>query len=134
MTNRTLLKMNDTGIPQEDAREMVGKGWQGLIDICFALLCEGEFVTDVKEKFGELRIEYSGSRIEEEMDLICKWSTQICEICGKRGKIIDTNGWLQTRCEEHSTKKRIWNFTPTVINYRGRIIDAYYCKRICGNE
>ena len=127
------LKMSDTGIPQEDARKMVGKGWQGLIDICYSLLREGEFVTDVKEKFGELRIEYSDIRIEEEMDLITKWSTQICEICGKKGRLKETNGWLKTRCEEHA-KNGEWEFDPIVISYRGRFIDAYYCKRSCVNE
>ena len=57
----------------------------------------------VKEKFGSLRFYMSGGT-EEMCQLIENaenLSEEICEECGKKGKIgEDCGGWLMTRCDD----------------------------------
>lgn len=56
----------------------------------------------IKEKFGGLRIYYSGGddyisgtiRMAEEM------SYKICEVCGQKGQP-NKNGWISTLCDIH---------------------------------
>jgi len=93
-----------------------GDGWYNLLDN----LCETiqryitanhkpqvEF-TQVKEKFGTLRIYTDGSD-----DLVhgMIWfaehlSGTICDVCGKPGEC-NTNGWIACRCKKH--KDSAWN-------------------------
>lgn len=60
-------------------------------------------VTQVKEKFGELRFYYSGGDkyIEGLSSYMHQASKKICEICGKEGKLY-SSGWLKTLCVEHA--------------------------------
>ena len=59
-------------------------------------------ITQVKEKYGELRI-YTSSYADEIEDIIqeaTEKSVTICERCGKEGKRVQVKGWLMTRCDE----------------------------------
>ncbi|MCL2185988.1 MAG: hypothetical protein FWB86_09085 [Treponema sp.] len=65
-------------------------------------------ITQVKEKFGGLRI-YLSSMPDYLQKMICKAeaeSEHICEFCGARGKNIKINGWVWTLCGEHEKAKR----------------------------
>ena len=95
----------------------VGDGWFALIDnLCNDIqtyVNENHLppvvATQVKEKFGGLRF-YIGSGHPHIWDLINKAekkSYNICEICGKDGKVNDAVYWLQTLCEKHREVKCI---------------------------
>ncbi|HBO2745108.1 MbcA/ParS/Xre antitoxin family protein [Pseudomonas aeruginosa] len=84
-----------------------GEGWVDLLEGTLRLIeryAEEEKLNvrifRVKETFGLLRIVQQGG--DEMVDLIVEVtelvSGCICEICGREG-----NGWLQTRCDSHST-------------------------------
>lgn len=79
-----------------------GKGWQSLIEPLVDLCEENDvYILQVKEKFGELRF-YTGSAPEyvlDEIDKACDKSREVCENCGKPGKIRSLKGWLKCLCE-----------------------------------
>ena len=59
-------------------------------------------ITQVKEKYGELRV-YTTCYINEVENIIdeaTRKSVTICERCGKEGKRVQVKGWLMTRCDE----------------------------------
>jgi hypothetical protein len=88
---------------------MCGEGWYPLIyetlDKIQAIVDRDGLdleITEVKEKFGELRI-YTSTYTDEIDDILWEAtykSHKICEVCGKAGEVVETNGWLMTRCEE----------------------------------
>ena len=81
---------------REYAKQCVGNGWHGLIDEAYDL-CEryGVEVTQVKEKFGQLRI-YTGIMTKESSDVLDPKIWAIEEksrsVCESRG------GWLKSIC------------------------------------
>lgn len=94
-----------TGISRADAKRMVGPGWAGLIDDAYNAI-EGVpdcWVSDVKEKFGGLRIYFYGAApdLAEVIDAICARSETVCEMCGGPGKPRGP-GWIKTVCDEHA--------------------------------
>lgn len=80
-----------------------GPGWESLYKPLFeAVEAEGGSVFQVKEKFGGLRF-YAGGISEElqkKIQLAEIESYNICDVCGKPGKLRG-KGWMMTRCEEH---------------------------------
>lgn len=71
-------------------------------------------IADIKEKYGELRIEIYVIPIESKIfDILNKYekmSGHFCMFCGKPSEIRSRNGWLTTmcsKCEEEINKKRI---------------------------
>lgn len=63
-------------------------------------------ITQVKEKYGELRV-YVDHGTDELFDMIddaTDKSIEVCEVCGKPGKLRDIHGWLYTRCDECAKK------------------------------
>lgn len=87
-----------------------GDGWLSIITEALnkmdSLPDDNLYITQIKEKFGELRIYTSWYNKEIEMDLDniieeaeIKASTT-CEICGKEGKL-RPKGWIQVLCDEH---------------------------------
>ncbi|NBP03941.1 MAG: hypothetical protein EBU90_28360 [Proteobacteria bacterium] len=63
----------------------------------------------VKEKFGGLRIYFSGGDkyIEGVIDMAEEYSYKLCEVCGNSGKP-NKNGWISVLCDKHreeSTKQ-----------------------------
>ena len=59
-------------------------------------------ITQIKEKFGELRIYTSGytDEIEDIIQEATKKSLKTCEVCGEPGKLVEIHGWWMTRCEK----------------------------------
>lgn len=88
-------------------------GWYDLIDELSAkiepllekLNLENEekaHATQVKEKYGSLRFYISGGT-DEIFKIIDEYemkSEEICEVCGKKGKLIH-GPWITTLCDEH---------------------------------
>jgi hypothetical protein len=91
------------GITVEQAKKMVGPGWASLIQDAYNMFPETAFVTQVKEKFGELSIYVNGLSLREmdKLDAITAKSTRICEVCGAPGNIATIRGWYKTLCYEH---------------------------------
>ena len=90
-------------ICRDDAKQCVGKGWSTLLDEVYDRLPEDAIVSDVKEKYGSLRIYVDGVSMEI-LDFIYdieERSLKICEICGAAGKP-NLTGWIKTLCDEHS--------------------------------
>lgn len=60
-------------------------------------------VTQVKEKFGELRFYYQGGddHIAGAVSYAELISSRICEECGRPGTRARINSWIVTRCDEH---------------------------------
>lgn len=64
-------------------------------------------ISQIKEKFGELRV-YPYFGTDEIFDLIDEYtekSVHTCEICGKSGETRMINGWLKTLCDEHAQER-----------------------------
>lgn len=100
------------GIQRSDAKHMVGKGWERLVDVLYDALPLGVFVSDVKEKFGSLRFYFyvtlggaaEASHFDKLVDSIETASLCICEMCGKSGELRDLP-WTKTLCERHYREK-----------------------------
>lgn len=60
-------------------------------------------VLQVKEKFGELRfyLDFASDEIWNLTERALQKSREICEVCGKPGKIDYENRWYKSRCEQH---------------------------------
>jgi hypothetical protein len=90
---------------REYAKQCVGNGWHGLIDEAYDLLEPHEIqVTQVKEKFGQLRI-YTGIMTAEVADVLDEkiWaieerSMSVCESCGQPSTLQSRGGWLKSIC------------------------------------
>ncbi|MDH4567927.1 DUF2384 domain-containing protein [Pseudomonas sp. BN414] len=87
-----------------------GDGWLGLLDGTLSLLdgyasqrSVDVYLTQVKEKFGVLRIYSRGGDEYTELmiDIAELVSGTICEICGQRGAAWSSQGWISVRCAEH---------------------------------
>lgn len=92
-------------------------GWFDLIDV----LCERlqfwtnhnrapqVFVSQVKEKYGELSFYgHGGNREQDGMIAMAEeMSSRICEICGKPGKTLISGETYLTRCQEHAPEQDV---------------------------
>ena len=87
-------------------------GWFDIIyDLCSEIDCiltdedRLTFTVDqVKEKYGTLRF-YTSWESPEITKLIRAaedLSSETCEICGKKGKLMISGGWYKTICPEHA--------------------------------
>lgn len=93
----------------------VEDGWRDLLERACARIRAavradgGSFrATQIKEKYGSIRIYCSGrlspearDRVEEAIDLAEARSATTCEVCGERG-VLRAGGWLATRCDAHA--------------------------------
>lgn len=81
----------------------VGKGWHPIVtEAIDAIESKGGFITQVKEKFGGLRIYVNGGDMDAIDDIIRaaeRKATFTCEECGAPGVIRNHSGWLKTTCE-----------------------------------
>jgi len=72
--------------------------------------CEQVVVTQIKEKFGELRFYFDGgdAYISGLVEMAEGWANSTCEQCGTPGKRRD-GGWIRTLCDHHEAEhqKRI---------------------------
>jgi hypothetical protein len=57
-------------------------------------------ITQIKEKWGSIRIytNFTNDPIDSLINKAELESEKICEDCGKKGKIINYNGWLRCQC------------------------------------
>jgi hypothetical protein len=85
-----------------------GNGWYKILEeLCEKVKdCPGFKFEQVKEKFGMLTIYYTGPDNEKDQQLVSEAvreaeqkSSQICEVCGEKGKLYNDNGWLSTECK-----------------------------------
>ncbi|MFJ5296718.1 hypothetical protein ACIQAL_09360 [Pseudomonas sp. NPDC088368] len=89
-------------------------GWYTLLDVlCHSIQKRIEScpqpqvsITQVKEKFGELRFYYSGGdeHIAGAVEFAEHLSSRICEECGQPGSKSQIKSWIITRCELHLPK------------------------------
>ena len=65
--------------------------------------CQKVIFTDVKEKYGSLRIYYFGGDdfVNGAISMAEKLSSTICETCGAPGELRG-NSWFYTSCQKHS--------------------------------
>jgi hypothetical protein len=66
-------------------------------------------ITQVKEKFGQLRIYRHGGDecIDSVFEIAQLASGCICELCGEPGEVMNVEGWLIARCAEHSGRDHL---------------------------
>ena len=95
----------------------VGDGWLPLlrdmayeikeyIELNYPDMSEDITFTQIKEKFGELRV-YFYPYFEELDDIIDKYveiSAHTCEVCGEPGEIKTDGYWMMARCDKHGPK------------------------------
>jgi hypothetical protein len=89
-----------------------GSGWKDLLDEALAAIeeeiskmpeeaQENVYATQIKEKFGGLRLYMSAENqaMSEAIHKACVKAQETCEVCGKPG---ETRGgaWLKTTCDE----------------------------------
>jgi hypothetical protein len=99
----------------------IGDGWENIMRSLCTMMTEDRHIitahngadadgtptfTQIKEKFGALRIYATKVSIAQDayISFAEEMSRYVCEVCGNPGKI-RTGGWIQTRCDEHSTKQ-----------------------------
>jgi hypothetical protein len=84
-------------------------GWNSLI-LPLVERCRQEDVEilQIKEKLGGLRfyVGFGQDSLHKAIAEAEKKSYEICEVCGKEGKLRKYNSWLSTRCEEHNELQR----------------------------
>lgn len=91
----------------DDVSDEVGAGWLPLIaqlHIDLLALDPDYRVSQVKEKFGELRVYLASDEtreIEALIDAATDASLTICDACGRPGALRTVAGWvLVTRCDK----------------------------------
>ncbi|MCS3445936.1 MULTISPECIES: hypothetical protein [Bradyrhizobium] len=104
----------DTPLAAQGAPEC-GEGWRDLLDrMCVRIRAAvqsggGTFkFSQIKEKYGTLRVYWSGALspeatalVEEAIALAEARSATSCEVCGEPGRLYG-DGWLTTRCAAHA--------------------------------
>lgn len=98
--------MKNEGVQRDGAKRQVGEGWHGLIDEFYDMFPDA-YMTQVKEKFGGLRLYHSGGSDEstkKEIEIMER-SEKMCEECGKETEPKEINGWVWTLCDEHTKLK-----------------------------
>lgn len=89
-----------------------GDGWYSILDALLECITthiehsrsDGVFVTQVKEKYGSLRIYTTSSDpvLEAYIDLAESLSERTCDVCGRAGtQTVDSRNWIRTRCKQH---------------------------------
>jgi hypothetical protein len=89
------------GLTKKQALRMVGDGWSVLVADAFANLRNEAYITDIKEKYGTLRINLIGADDElyDKIEALEEQSSHICEVCGGSGETRTDRGWLKTLCD-----------------------------------
>jgi len=97
-------------ITKRQAKRMVGKGWYSLLNAAYALKPKTIEISDVKEKWGGLRIYFNSleGTTEKQFDDFCNLtldlenkSVNLCEECGKAGQLLQNERkWWKCLCKE----------------------------------
>ena len=112
----------------------VGDGWRDLLERALARMAKivaGERgarvqISQVKEKFGTLRLYYDESglsdsasaEIEEAVELAEARSACTCDLCGSEGRLQSTGIWLSTRCRAHADGEAV----PTAPGWENLLV------------
>lgn len=85
------------------------KGWYGLINTIIEKIIDYNSshiqkieITQIKEKYGGLRfyITFGTDEIYDLIDECEDESYNICEICGSKENVFQTDGWIKTICKK----------------------------------
>lgn len=119
MNRNTVLEeiLSKYGIENSPMNSGIGRGWALLFENCLRELQLIDFpckISQIKEKFGELRIYFDVKMTPEASEIVdkaCSLSRKTCIICGQPGKIDMLDGWYQCFCDScfttvKSLKKR----------------------------
>jgi hypothetical protein len=102
----------------EDYVRQLPKGWWGIArPVMQELLDEGIAITQVKEKFGEIRI-YTGPASDEvwaKIDALTELSVTVCCNCGQPGSLRTDRGWYLTFCDSCNAEDKAHRLTPSDI-------------------
>jgi hypothetical protein len=85
----------------------IGEGWKALVEEVLHELDQAApdvRVTQVKEKFGTLRIYVANKKDDVAKEIVRSAearSATICEICGQQGDLIREDAWVRVRCPDH---------------------------------
>lgn len=90
-------------IAKKHIRETCGEGWLNLVDILFDNKPEGISITEVFQKWGGLKVSYTGENIhfEELADTVYHISEKMCEVCGASARCCIMDGWETALCDRH---------------------------------
>ncbi len=86
-----------------------GVGWNDLLKKAHAILLAANpdyLVYQVKEKFGGLRFYHGEAAVYDEINEIERMSYEVCEVCGKKGSLDESEYWLRTLCDQHKKERR----------------------------
>ena len=99
------------------AKRSVGKGWHVLLEEVFAAMAfhkdknptlgwNDVEIIQVKEKYGSLRIYYSGgnNHVAGHIECLETLSAHFCEVCGMPGSLRTDRSWYLTLCDQCSAK------------------------------
>lgn len=80
-------------------------------------------ITQVKEKFGLLRVYHRGGDevVDRLFDIAELVSASICEVCGAEANVVEQQGWLRACCHLH----REVTEPDSVLSSKTGYIDAY---------
>lgn len=80
-------------------------------------------ITQVKEKFGLLRVYHRGGDevVDRLLDIAELVSGCVCEVCGAQGRIGEQQGWLRARCHLHREVSDLHSALSSKSGY----IDSY---------
>lgn len=89
----------------------VGPGWRPIVRAAVHILTRnGATITQVKEKFGGLRIYFHPGDSSESLDHIVDSAETLagalCEECGEPGICRRDLPWLKTLCDEHYEERK----------------------------
>jgi hypothetical protein len=92
-----------SGYTNEDWSELVNEGWKPIMRGLQMVKTDDVVLTQVKEKFGLLRIYYDGGDegFRAAVRLAGAISGFTCEVCGKPGERWNEGGHIRTVCPEH---------------------------------
>ena len=90
-------------VPLSIALTRVSSGRAELVKQLYAQLPHHAFITQIKEKFGALRIHVleSDPEVSTLIRHISKQSLSTCETCGEAGTLRRSGSWINVRCDAH---------------------------------
>jgi hypothetical protein len=116
---RRYPKLFGTGVARNHrAYPRVGGGWRSLVELTIRRISDAVCsepkaqlrITSIEQKYGSLRILYSGSRlsaaaldaIDNALTIVEAVSEHTCELCGDPGRLYDEAGTIAARCSAHA--------------------------------
>lgn len=80
-------------------------------------------ITQVKQKFGQLRVYHRGGDrvVDRLLDIAELVSASTCEVCGAEANVVEQQGWLRSCCHLH----REVTEPGSVLTSKAGYVDAY---------